>query len=89
LQNVLKWKLRPISPIVVRHIIENSGFKLVRSELCLVNNLNNPSVTKDQCHQNYVSLQKHYGVTPPIFDVFSGFMTLPRSREFIFHIFSL
>lgn len=91
LQKLLKWKLSSITPIVVRRTIQNSGFKLVRSELSLVNNSNNPSVTKNQ---NAISLQHHCGVTPPINDAFSGstpvpneLMMLPRFREFVSYIF--
>jgi len=89
LQKLLKWKLSSITPIVVRRTIQNSGFKLVRSEHCLVQNTTDPSVASNQ--SNAISLQNHCGVTPPIVDAFCGvapapneLMMLPRSREYTY-----
>ncbi|KAE9524189.1 hypothetical protein AGLY_015434 [Aphis glycines] len=86
LQKLLKWKLSSITPIVVRRTIQNSGFKLVRSEHCLVQNTTDPSVASNQ--SNAISLQNHCGVTPPIVDAFCGvapapneLMMLPRSQS--------
>jgi len=91
LHNILKWKLSSITPIVVRRTIQNSGFKLVRSEDCLVQNATDPSVVTEKINQNPISLQNDYGVTPPIVDAFCGVVPppnelmmvplLPRSRE--------
>jgi len=96
LQKLLKWKLSSITPIVVRRTIQNSGFKLVRSEHCLVQNTTDPSVISNQPNQNAISLQNHCGVTPPIVDAFCGvapppneLMMLPRSREYICTFFLL
>lgn len=95
LQKLLKWKLSSITPIVVRRTIQNSGFKLVRSEHNLVQNAIDPSVSANQSNQNLISLQNHCGITPPIVDAFCGtvvspneLMMLPRSREFVSSIFS-
>ncbi|CAI6358011.1 unnamed protein product [Macrosiphum euphorbiae] len=88
LQKLLKWKLSSITPIVVRRTIQNSGFKLVRSEHCLVQNTTDPSVIRNQSNDNPISLQNHCGVTPPIVDAFCGvapppneLMMLPRSQS--------
>jgi len=88
LQKLLKWKLSSITPIVVRQTIQNSGFKLVRSEHSLDQNSNDPSIITNQSNLNTISLQNHYGVTPPIVDAFCGvapppneLMMLPQSRE--------
>jgi hypothetical protein len=93
LHSILKWKLSSITPIVVRRTIQNSGFKLVRSEHCLVQNATDLSVISEQTNQNTISLQNHYGVTPPIIDAFCGVVPspnelmmlplLPESRECI------
>jgi hypothetical protein len=56
-----------MTPIVVRHTIQNSDFKLVGSEFSLFSNLNSSSFTKDQ---NYITLQNNFGSTLPIFNVF-------------------
>ncbi|XP_025190868.1 tubulin polyglutamylase TTLL4-like [Melanaphis sacchari] len=86
LQKLLKWKLSSITPIIVRRTIQNSGFKFVRSEHCLVQNTTDPSIVSNQ--SNAVSLQNHCGVTPPIIDAFCGvapppneLMMLPRSQS--------
>jgi len=94
LQKFLKWKLSSVTPIVVRRTIENSGFKLVRSEHSLNNksNTNDPSLVSlthaTQPTPNAISLQKDCVVTPPIVDDFCGavsqpneLMMLPRSRK--------
>lgn len=90
LQKLLKWKLSSITPIVVRRTIQNSGFKLVRSEHSLVNNTYDPSIITNQSNKNMISLQNYCGITPPIVDAFCGavpppneLMMLPLSREFI------
>lgn len=90
LQKLLKWKLSSITPIVVRRTIQNSGFKLVRSEHSLVNSTYDPSIITNQSNTNMISLQNYCGVTPPIVDAFCGavpppneLMMLPLSREFI------
>jgi len=44
LQKLLKWKLSSVTPIVVRQTIQNSGFKLVKSEHSLVQNATNSSI---------------------------------------------
>ncbi|XP_025207302.1 uncharacterized protein LOC112603094 [Melanaphis sacchari] len=88
LQKLLKWKLSSITPIVVRRTVQNSGFKLVRSEHSLVENTIDPTVIANQFSQNAISLQNHCGVTPPIIDAFCGItpppnelMMLPRSQS--------
>lgn len=90
----MKWKLSSITPIIVRRTIQNSGFKLVRSEHSLVQNANDPSVISNQSNQNSISLQNHCGVTPPIVDAFCGIpplpnelIMLPRSRECFYTFF--
>lgn len=88
MQKLLKWKLSSITPIVVRRTIQNSGFKLVRSEHSLVHDVNNPSNITNQSDQHTISLQHFCGITPPIIDAYCGtipppneLMMLPRSRE--------
>lgn len=89
LQKLLKWKLSSITPIVVRRTIQNSGFKLVRSEHSLFNNPNDSSTITDQSNQNTVSLQNYCGITPPIVDAFcdtispNELMMLPLSCELV------
>jgi len=61
LQKLLKWKLSSITPIVVRRTIQNSGFKLVRSEHSLFKIATDPSVINIQFKQNGISLQNHRG----------------------------
>ncbi|KAE9535227.1 hypothetical protein AGLY_007960 [Aphis glycines] len=78
LHNILKWKLSSITPIVVRRTIQNSGFKLVRSEDCLVQNATDPSVVTEKINQSPISLQNDYGVTPPIVDAFCGVVPPPN-----------
>ncbi|XP_022163960.1 uncharacterized protein LOC111029304 [Myzus persicae] len=87
LQKLLKWKLSSITPIVVRRTIQNSGFKLVRSEHSL-DTVTDPSIMTNQSNPNAISLQNHCGVTPPIVDAFCGvvpppneLMMLPRSES--------
>lgn len=94
LQKLLKWKLSSITPIVVRRTIQNSGFKLVRSEHSLVHDVNDSSLMTNQSNENSISLQNSCGVTPPIIDAFCGIipppnelMMLPRSRKFASIIF--
>jgi len=96
LQKLLKWKLSSVTPIVVRRTIQNTGFKLVRSEHSLIQNSTDPSIITDQSNPNAISLQNHYGVTPPIVDAFCGvapppndLMTLPQSREYTCTFFLL
>jgi len=62
LQKLLKWKLSSITPIVVRQTIQNSGFKLIKSEHSLVKNATNPFITTNQSNPNAISLQNHCGV---------------------------
>ncbi|CAH1733347.1 unnamed protein product [Aphis gossypii] len=88
LQKLLKWKLSSITPIVVRRTVQNSGFKLVRSEHNLIENATDLPVTANQSNINVISLQNHCGVTPPIVDAFCGIapppnelMMLPRTQS--------
>lgn len=88
MQKLLKWKLSSITPIVVRRTIQNSGFKLVRSEHSLVHDVNNNYT--NQSNQHAISLQHYCGITPPIIDAYCGsipppneLMMLPRSRELV------
>lgn len=90
MQKLLKWKLSSITPIVVRRTIQNSGFKLVRSEHSLTNCTDDFPVLTNQSNQNTVSLQKDFGVTPPIVDTLCGdfpspneLNMIPLSREFL------
>jgi len=61
LQKLLKWKLSSITPIVVRQTIQNSGFKIVKSEHSLVQ-ATNPSIITNQSNPNAISLQNHCGI---------------------------
>lgn len=84
LQKFLKWKFSSVTPIVVRLTIENSGFKLVRSEHSL-NNI--PAL--NQLNQIGITIQNHCDITPPIIDDIcdtvpqpNELMMLPRSRDY-------
>ncbi|XP_050428184.1 uncharacterized protein LOC126838099 isoform X2 [Adelges cooleyi] len=85
LQKVLKWKLSSITPIVVRRTVQNSGFKLVRSEHSFIQNASDLSDKTNQSNQNMNSLQNHYGITPPIVDAFCGAASSPNELKMLPH----
>lgn len=87
LQEILEWELSSITPIVVRNIVQNSGFKLVTNDHNLTQN--NPNNSINQSNQNMDSLSNDTGITPSIVKRIDGgtaslpgvSMVLAKSRE--------
>ncbi|CAI6377083.1 unnamed protein product, partial [Macrosiphum euphorbiae] len=86
---LLKWKISSTTPIVVRRTIQNSGFKLERSAFIVQQTTDLSDISSNQSNRNPISLQHHWGVTPPVVDTYCGVASPPNEfmnnlYEFIF-----